>query len=668
MWRSGTHESYIMPVVAIGQFFLTTMVWGVKIGNFILGQSPFILMREMPENAGVGFFKDPNYLAQIADGNGINPLLENVWMVTHPPLLFLGYSAALIPFAYVIAALWKGDFRSWLKPALPWTVFAVITLGGGILLGGAWAYESLTFGGFWSWDPVENASLIPWLFIVAALHMMILNKRRDHSYTLSFLFIILGYVFVVYASYLTRSGVLGETSAHAFGNNGLSAQMVIIILLTGLFSLFLFFKNLKRFPCGINDRFFSREFWMYLGALVMVLAAFQVFATTSIPVFNKILGTSIAPPADRVAFYNRWQLPFAVVIVLMIGGAMLLRYGKNNEKDLFRRFTYVFGAAAVLFFVEILLFRITGWTFLLFLLFINFALTASAYSLFTGKINKQSLANMLSHFGFALFLLGVLVAFSKAEVISKNTSRYDLGDKESNRENQVLIKGHPENLGDYWVVYDDLKRKKNFLHYTVKFYNDKDTSDLAFTIHPDININNRMGNVYNPSTHHTVSKDVFTFITYANLEADYNNYGYLLSEEKEITQGDTMVSEAGLIVFRNMALQNSGDSIDVNNVTIRAGFDLLRPHDTIPLITEFRIVNGSKDFLDAEIDSGKYLLRFGSISTKPKTIGVALFKKRLNYIVVKTTVFPWISLLLAGGLLMFAGLFISLWRHIKISN
>lgn len=665
MWSSRKHETYVMPVIAIGQFFLTTMIWGIKIGDFIIGQSPFLLMREQPQNIGNEFFNDPNYLANIADGNGINPLLENIWMVTHPPLLFIGYSAAIIPFAFVIAALWKGDFKSWLRPAFPWAIVSIITLGGGILLGGAWAYESLTFGGFWAWDPVENASLMPWLFIVAGFHMMILNKKRNHSYALSFLFLILGYVFVVYASYLTRSGVLGETSAHAFGNNGLAAQMVLIIVITFLVSLLLYFKNIKNFPQSNSDKFFSREFWMYLGSLVLVLSSFQIFVTTSIPVFNKVLGTQIAPPQNVVAFYNQWQLAFAIAIMILIGGSLILRYGQNNEKELLKQFWIVFGISSALFITELFVFGVRGWAMMVFLLFINFSFVSSAMVLFTGKWNKLRLANSMSHVGFSLFMLGVLVAFSNAEIITKNVSKYDLGDERSNKENQVLFYKEPVKLGKYWVSYDSLSQRKNYLHYTVNFYNDEEGKDLAFTIHPDININSRMGNVYNPSTHHTLSKDVFTFITYADLNADYTNQTRISLADKEVSPGDSISTEAGLLIFDTMGLQGNSDSININNLRINAFFTLFTKGNKIPLEIAFIVENGIKKFEDAHWGKENYTLHFDAISATPGKISITVSKDRLRFIVIKSTLFPWISFLLIGGFIMFAGLFISWFRHYK---
>ncbi len=660
---SKKHETYVMPVIAIGQFFLTTMIWGAKIGSFVLGQSPFLLLREQPQNIGNEFFADPNYLSMIADGNGINPLLENIWMVTHPPLLFLGYSAAIVPFAFVISALWQGDFKSWIRPAIPWTIVSIITLGGGILLGGAWAYESLTFGGFWAWDPVENASLMPLLFILAGFHTMLLNKKRNHSYTLSFLFLILGYVFVMYASYLTRSGVLGETSAHAFGNNGLSAQMVIIIMLTIVFSLMLYIKNYRNFPKMVTDKFFSREFWMYLGALVLVLSSFQIFITTSVPVFNKLFGTNIAPPADVVAFYNQWQLPFAIVIMLLIGGSLILKFGENSDKSLLKKFWIVMGISNALFLAEIFIFEVHGWAMLVFLLFINFSAVSSIMVLIGRKWTRGRIANSFSHLGFSVFMLGVLVAFSNSEIITKNVSKYDLGDENSNRENQVLFLGQPEKLGDYYVVYDSLSRRKNYLHYTVNFYRDAELKDLAFAIHPDININNRMGNVYNPSTHHSVKRDVFTYITYADLQADYNDQKQTVVFEQEIGKGDTIMTEAGMLVFKDLMLNNGLDSIDLNNLKIGADFMLYTHQDSLTLKSWFVIDNGVKKHEDANWEN--YTLRFSAISTSPGKITATMLKDRLQFIVIKTTIFPWISFLLIGGAIMFTGLFISWYRHYR---
>ena len=664
-------ESYVMPVLSAGQFMLTTMVWGATPFGMVLGKSPFELMRNEAANIGADFFNDPNYLSQITDGNGINPLLENIWMVTHPPLLFLGYAAAIIPFAFAIAALWKGNYKEWLKPAFPWVIVSLGTLGGGILLGGAWAYESLTFGGFWAWDPVENASLIPWLVILAGMHMMILNKKRNHSYGLSFIFIILGFVLVIYASYLTRSGVLGETSAHAFGNNGLAAQMVIIMLLTLVVSLLLYFKNFRNFPKAINDDFLSREFWMFVGSIVLILSAFQIFITTSIPVINKLFGTAMAPPLERVAFYNKWQLPFAILIVFTMGFSLILKYGKNDFKDFFKRFITPLTASLLLFVLEVWWFQIIGMGMYLFLFSINFAIMGALDYLLRNKFTSYNFSNSISHLGFGIMFMGVLIAFSTSEVISTNTSRYDLGNNEMNRENQLLIKGEVKELGDYFVRYSTMRREQNHLYYTLEFMTKDGDGKLVkeFDLHPSINVNSRMGNVYDPDTHHAFDKDVYTFISYADIKADLNDSPYKLLFDKEFGIGDSIAMGAIRVYFDSTYVRNSSDSrIDIDNVEIIAR---LRIVDQLNKTTygeiSYIVKDGKLSKNNFEMEKAGLIFSFADLSKTPQKIILNVHEVRFNYIVVKTTVFPYISIMWIGVLIMFFGLAISFYRNVRLA-
>jgi len=662
-------EGKVMTVIAAGQVALTTLILGIKPLGLVLGQSPFMLLREESGNAGVEFFKDPNYLSQILDGNGINPLLENIWMVTHPPLLFLGYAAALIPFAFAIASLWEKDYRSWLKPAFPWMIFAVISLGGGIILGGAWAYESLTFGGFWAWDPVENASLIPWLVMLAAMHTMILNKKRNHSYGLSYLFVFLAFLLSIYASYLTRSGVLGETSAHAFGNNGLSTQMIAILFTIIITFLTLYFKNLKKFPSNNKDEFLSREFWMYIGSLVLVLSAFQILISTSIPVINTIFGSSIAPPPEREAFYNKWQLPFAVVLMFLTSISLVLKYGKNNFSSFIKQYGIILLISNILFVAEIYLFKISTFSYLILLLSANVALVSSMDFFVRNKFDKHNISNSLSHFGFALFMLGILVAFSNSEVISSNTSKYDLGNKTSNKENQLLIKDQKKQLKSYQVEYTNFRRDKNHLYYGVDFYQEDKNGELkkAFHIQPSINVNERMGNVYDPDTYHSFSKDVFTYITYADIKGDLSESPYKELFEKEMVVGDTIMVIDSKLILDSIRIENPNGEISVDNVAIIAEFISINKEEKIEKFDlAYKIVN-KQLVKDKTIFNNENLrIRFLKISPKTNGVVVAIDEKRMEFIVIKSTVFPYISIMWLGVFITLLGLGISLIRNIRI--
>jgi len=668
-FKAGVFENRVMAVISGAQAFLTTLVTGIKPFGIILGQNPFALLRDNMGSNEVEFFSNANYLSMISDGNGINPLLENVWMVTHPPLLFLGYSAALIPFAYAMAALWKRDYQSWLKPAFPWMIFAIISLGGGILLGGAWAYESLTFGGFWAWDPVENASLIPWLFLVAAMHMMILNKRRNHSYALSFVLVILSFFLVIYASYLTRSGVLGETSAHAFGNNGLSTQMIIIMSVIVLVSGFLYVRNYRAFPAQQQEHFLSREFWMYLGAIILVLSAVQIGVSTSIPVINKVFGTAIAPPLEREAFYNQWQLPFAVLILTLTSISLVLRYGTNEKTFFLKNYGLTLGISALLFLVQMWFFGISKPTYLLLLYSINLAIVGSIQFYLKNRTGSYNLSNTLSHLGLGIFMLGVLVAFSNSKIISSNTSKFDLGDPNSNRENQILVKGKMTELNDYWVQYTDLKKDKNHLFYTLDFYQKNAAGNLKkqFTLTPSINVNNRMGNVYDPDTYHHLTKDVFTYLAYADIMADMQGEEARFKEMEmvNISTGDSIRLLNDFLVLDTLRIDYHGTVPDVNNVAIIADLQMISPQQTEKFSLTFAIENGALKKEEKLINGGAYRIRFQGISTQKGGIQLGLDKREMDFIVIKATEFPYISLLLLGATILFIGLGISLVRNIR---
>ncbi len=163
-----------------------------------------------------------------ADGRGLNPLLQNYWMVIHPQVLFSGFAAMGVPYAYAIAALLKRDYDYWFKPATPWIVFGTFVLGMGIMMGGFWAYETLGWGGYWAWDPVENSSLVPWLIGVAAIHT-ILSQRKSGAFVRTNLVLgMLCFVLVMYSTFLTRSGVLGDTSVHSFVDPGMWAYWLLM--------------------------------------------------------------------------------------------------------------------------------------------------------------------------------------------------------------------------------------------------------------------------------------------------------------------------------------------------------------------------------------------------------------------------------------------------------
>ncbi|HEY8396879.1 MAG TPA: cytochrome c biogenesis protein CcsA, partial [Flavihumibacter sp.] len=228
--RGGKWEAPVMAVMAFAQLCLATMVLGLYFGDTMIGSNPFLLVREKFADAPV--FSRPDYLSlpQMQDGQGLNQLLQNYWNVIHPPVLFLGFSSSIIPFAYAIAGLWKKDYSGWTRISLPYSLFAAGILGLGIMMGAAWAYESLTFGGYWAWDPVENASLVPWLILVAGIHTQVVYNATGHSLRATYLFYLLGFTMVLFSTFLTRSGVLGDNSVHSFTDLGMNTQLLLFML------------------------------------------------------------------------------------------------------------------------------------------------------------------------------------------------------------------------------------------------------------------------------------------------------------------------------------------------------------------------------------------------------------------------------------------------------
>ncbi len=350
IWRSGKWEAPVMTIVSLVQFCLATMLVGLYFWGEKVGSSPFVLLREE------GFFDSApiflqngvlraDYMTLWKDGNGLNALLQNYWMVIHPPVLFLGFASTVVPFSFAMAGLWKKDHKGWTRPALPWAAFSAGVLGVGIMMGAAWAYESLTFGGYWAWDPVENASLVPWLVLIAGLHTNLIFRSSGYSLKSTYAFYIMTFLLILYSTFLTRSGVLGDTSVHAFTDLGMNVQLylflnvffwippfvaakeknhrlfvaaafVLILVLSYFFpvftmvsgfmalgSLFYLLHHDKDVPTILREEnTYSREFWMFIGSLIFFLSAVVITIITSLPVFNKILNTKFAVGEDPGRF------------------------------------------------------------------------------------------------------------------------------------------------------------------------------------------------------------------------------------------------------------------------------------------------------------------------------------------------------------------------------
>lgn len=520
-------EGPVVGVFAVIQVFLTTMMVGVYIGEFQFGQNPFTLVRELPASAASSFFLEADYLSifdQFKDGKGLNPLLQNYWNTIHPPILFLGFASTTVPFCYAVAGLIRKDFRGWMAPAIPWSFFCIMILGTGILMGGAWAYEALGFGGFWAWDPVENSSLVPWITMVAGAHLLVINKRKQSSLFTAFILVLSTFLLVLYSTFLTRSGVLGDSSVHSFVDSGILPQLYFYYLFFIAGVVFLFQQTKKhrigyaatcilalilvvalqnvapmaittlfivvsiawalvayvKFPkTADEENLWSREFWMFIGAIVLTLAAVHISLRNSIPVINLVMGELSLPyqfeePEDIVAAYHRFQVPFAILISVLMGATHYFRYGKTDM----RRFglNMLFGLGAALLATAGVIWA-EDFSYLedkrvVFLLGAAvFAVVANidyAVRILKGRINFSG-ANV-AHVGFGMVLIGATLSTSQKTFISQN----DFGDLTrlsedfSNAESKLMYRGDTLGMGEYFVMYKDKHWLPDSVHFEVE--------------------------------------------------------------------------------------------------------------------------------------------------------------------------------------------------------
>ena len=515
-------ENHVLAVVSLSQVFVTSMMLGAHLFSLKIGGNPFMLLRETYSNIRDSIFVHPDYMKMVGDGNGLNPLLENIWMTIHPPILFLGYALALVPFSYAISGLIRKEYYTWIRPALPWTLLSITLLGAGILLGGAWAYVSLTFGGFWSWDPVENSSLVPWMTLIAGLHFLLIARKQRYALLTSFIFIGLSYVLVLYATFLTRSGVLADTSAHSFTDNGMTAQLLVFMLVFLLITIVFIVIRTRKFAEKKEEILLSREFWMFIGSIILVLSAFQIIFTTSIPVVNSLFKSHIAPPTDRVGFYNRWQTPYVLLIAGFIAFSQFLNYAINSGRAFFRKMAIPFVLSILVLIPFMLNGIVTSVNFILAVFFILFSIISTLFNLVFQTSRPRNMAAILTHSGFLIFLLGTIITFSNSMTISSNTSRFDLGDMKTNAENLLMEKGDTLYMGGFYVVYNESTKHGNQTEYRIDFLKPKRGNYIReFSLYPSVNRHPRMGDVYNPDTRHFLWKDYYTYVSSVGNHPDY---------------------------------------------------------------------------------------------------------------------------------------------------
>ncbi|MCR5834304.1 MAG: cytochrome c biogenesis protein CcsA [Selenomonadaceae bacterium] len=259
---------------------------------------------------------EPNPV-EVVEGVGLNPLLQDFWMAVHPPIIFIGYALLAVPFALSMGnLLTEVQSRLWLEDARKWTLLAWSFLGAGIFVGGYWAYKVLGWGGYWGWDPVENSSLVPWLLSAVLLHLINLSRKKFSVIGITHVAAIFTYSLVIYGTFLTRSGILGDFSVHSFAGSTIGfaiASANALVLIGGL--LILFFKA-KDLPQGkMYEKFSESSFAILLGCLLIIFIAVIVWLGMSMPLLTQLVGQ---PAAVDENFYIKSTAPITAVLVALI--------------------------------------------------------------------------------------------------------------------------------------------------------------------------------------------------------------------------------------------------------------------------------------------------------------------------------------------------------------
>ncbi|MFM2192942.1 MAG: hypothetical protein RLZZ118_1899 [Bacteroidota bacterium] len=675
-------EAPVMATVSGVQLILGATIIGLYFFGEKIGSSPFALLRHQMQGAPI--FQQPNYLEFIKDGNGLNPLLQNYWMVIHPPILFMGFAATLIPFAYTIAGLWKKDFTDWVKPTLSWGLFGVAVLGLGICMGGAWAYESLSFGGYWAWDPVENASLVPWLTLVAGVHTLNIYKHSKFSLKTTLLFFILTFFLIIYSTYLTRTGILGDTSVHAFTGEGasLSIHLIGFLIIIAIISFWLFFKNSKAIASPQKEEAtWTREFWMYIGSLVLLISAIQITFTTSIPVWNKMFGLKLAPPADPMYHYNRIQIWIAVVLAVLIGITQFFKY-KNTEikkvvKDQIATLIITTIISLIIGFHQ----HINQIQAIFIMVTAVYAVVANIGYLIKIKVKEVTKwGASIAHFGFGLMLLGILLSSFNKHVISKNKLNIDLGlqgktDQETHQENQqniLLFRNTPAEMSDYTLTYlgDSVVAPNHFykIQYT-KF--DKQTNKQLekFILYPLAQINPKMGLISSPDNKKYWDRDVFTYVTKT---LDKSSVPDTMQYTKQtVKPNDTLYFKNGYLIYRgiNKNVSNPNYIPEQGDIALSTQLDAYNLDGKTNTVEPVYFIRGNmQNRLEDTLHDYNLYVRIAKINMdKENTVDIE-FKQPAaenDYVVMKAIVFPHINILGIGTVIMTLGSILALFRRLK---
>ncbi|MFK7953659.1 MAG: cytochrome c biogenesis protein CcsA [Ekhidna sp.] len=692
----------VMFIMALTQVFLASMILGVVVFDVKIGSSPFMLLRDVID---APIFKtNPNFIPE--DGNGLNPLLQNYWMVIHPPTLFLGFATTVIPFAYCIGGLMIGKTKEWIRPALPWAQFSAVILGIGILMGAYWAYETLNFGGYWNWDPVENAIYVPWLVLVATVHVMIAYKKSGSALKLSMILTAATFLLVLYATFLTRSGILGNSSVHSFTDLGLSGQLLLYFFAFVILSIFFISRRWKDIPSTKEEvSLYSREFWIFMGAAVLCFMAFQVLAGTSIPVYNAIASAfgyelNMAPATDTYKAYSLPQLIFSVFLAIFSGTGQFFWWKKMDKKKLKAELTFPFLITLGVSAIVIILAKITEPQYLILLVAGTYSVIANGKILISiARSNIKLAGGSIAHIGIAMMLLGILFSSGYSSILSTNYTTMVWNKEfpeEMNRDNLLLFINEPRQMKEYSMLYKGMRRwtkeegyvdvnvlrdsemplqvihkergdtltlvnKENY-YFEVEYSSEKDDD---FSLYPRIQINEQMGGMLpSPAIKRDLSSDMYTHIkAFPDLDEEPK---WSDPKEQKVAIGSQFFINDYVATLDRMEPITSveGKTLSKNDIAVKAVITVQGEYRDYIVEPIFMIRN--KELVgrvDETVNDLAFRISIQNIIPQDGSVVLVTQTTQKDWIILEAVKKPFINLLWIGTFLLVIGFSIAIYRR-----
>ncbi len=401
-----------------------TVLWGFLVWKFARPYEP----ATMAILSGMIFLlllpaaiEDPFRISHpnATDGRGLNPLLHNFWMALHPPSMFLGYASMGLPFALALAGLWRKDWHGWTRYALPAACFGTAALGLGITLGGIWSYEVLGWGGYWAWDPVENASFIPWLACAGLMHLLVIQRTTKSAARAVTFLALLTFLTTYYATFVTRSGFI--QSVHSFGTSPISWWILGIMLGLTILSFGLFFLRMRQVPPvegkPILSGLASLNTFLYFGTASLFLLAVVIFAGLSLPwltlLANALGLTQFAEVGVDRTFYDRASFPFGLAMCLLLAlfplSVPVRPQNEDSAKEWVKAAPWLIINITLLTALLAFLFGIRQPVSLILIGVASTCLVTNFYALYLRvKQSPLTIGAYLAHIGLALFILGVV--------------------------------------------------------------------------------------------------------------------------------------------------------------------------------------------------------------------------------------------------------------------